>query len=111
MPTPREAYTNSVQREGYSGVRHQAADFGAAGEILGRAAQGFGQQLGKVADDLGEIKERYDVAAVKQADAEDAIEIARIRATALTVKGMGAPAAVEESRVAMKRSAPPGLLL
>jgi len=103
MPTPREAYTNSVQREGYSGVRHQAADFGAAGEILGRAAQGFGQQLGKVADDLGEIKERYDVAAVKQADAEDAIEIARIRATALTVKGMGAPAAVEESRVAIEK--------
>jgi len=64
MPTPREAFTNTVQRQGFSGARVQAADFGAAGEIMGRAAQGLGQQLGQVAEVVDKIQlERDKVAA------------------------------------------------
>lgn len=52
MPTPREAYTNTVEQQGYSNARLQAADYGAAGEITGRALQGFGDAVGKGVDAL-----------------------------------------------------------
>lgn len=68
MPTPREAYTNSVERQGVSGARHRAADFGAAGEAIGRAVQGFGQDLGRVAGDVAKIEERDAELAAREAD-------------------------------------------
>jgi len=68
MPTPREAFTNSVQREGYSGARVRAADFGSAGEIMGRALQGAGQDIAKVGDVFEAIEQRDAKTAAQQAD-------------------------------------------
>ena len=98
MPTPSEAYVNSVQRQGTTGARLRPADFGAAGETLGRAAQGFGQDLQQVAKNVDEIAERYDVAAAKSADAEDALKITEIHARTKTKTGFEAQQAVTDGR-------------
>lgn len=78
MPTPREAYSNTVDRQGYSGARMQAADYGAAGEIMGRAVQGAGQALTKVGEDLDQIQTIYATAAAKDADAQAALKLQAI---------------------------------
>ncbi len=67
MPTPREAYVNTVDRQGFSGARVQAADYGASGQIVARAAQGFGQDLQRVGQDLDDIQTIYAQAAAKDA--------------------------------------------
>jgi len=68
MPTPREAFTNSVQREGFSGARVRAADFGAAGETLGRAAQGLGQDIAKVGEQVDRMQEDKAKTDAQEAD-------------------------------------------
>jgi soluble lytic murein transglycosylase-like protein len=68
MVTPREAYQNTVERQGYSGARLRPADFGSAGEMIGRAAQGFGQDLSRVAENLSEIQKRDAETAAREAD-------------------------------------------
>ena len=52
MPTPREAYVNTVEAAPVAGQRVATADYGGAGEMLGRAAQGFGQDLQQVNQNL-----------------------------------------------------------
>jgi soluble lytic murein transglycosylase-like protein len=68
MVTPREAWQNSEERQGYSGARLRPADYGSAGEAIGRAAQGFGQDLTRVAADLTEIQKRDAETAAREAD-------------------------------------------
>lgn len=91
----QRATENTVREAPVTGARLQAHDYG--GDAYGRALEGFGQQLGKVADVVDEVVMRYDVAAAKNADTEDAIELAKIRATALTAVGEDAPKAHEEA--------------
>lgn len=79
MPTPREAYVNTVERQPFSGARVRAADFGAAGETLGRAAQGFGQRVGEVAQDVDEIQTIYAEAAAKDAMVQALTKVSAIR--------------------------------
>lgn len=66
MPTPREAFQNSVEQQGYSGARLRPANFGAAGEMIGRAIQGAGQSLTAVGEDLREIQEMNAEAKAKE---------------------------------------------
>jgi soluble lytic murein transglycosylase-like protein len=68
MVTPREAWSNGVQRQGYGGQRLRAADFGSAGEMIGRAAQDIGQDMARVADNLSEIQKRDAETAAREAD-------------------------------------------
>lgn len=68
MPTPREQYVNTVQRQGATGARLQAADFGAGGEMVGRALEGFGQDLQRVSDDRQEILKHDATVAAQEAD-------------------------------------------
>jgi hypothetical protein len=68
MPTPREAYTNSVERQGYSGARLRAADFGSAGEMIARAGQQAGQALGQAADSLLAIQKEDAKTLAQEAD-------------------------------------------
>lgn len=68
-----------------------------AGEIIGQAVEGFGRQLGNVAEEVDKIQAKFDEAAVRQADAEDALEIAKIKQRAMSAKGIDAAAAVEQA--------------
>jgi murein DD-endopeptidase MepM/ murein hydrolase activator NlpD len=89
---------NTVDPRPYTGERLRAADFGRGGEMIGEAVQGFGQQIGRATDVLAEIGEKYDEAAVRKADAEDALEISRIKQQALSAEGIDAQGAVEQAR-------------
>jgi hypothetical protein len=68
MPTPREAYTNGVERQGFSGARLRPADFGSAGETIGRAVQGFGEAIGQVGKTVEEIQKHDAEVAAQEAD-------------------------------------------
>lgn len=68
MPTPRESYMNTVEAAPVSGQRVATADYGAAGEIIGRAAQGFGQDVQRGAQDLDQIRTMQAVSDTKKAD-------------------------------------------
>lgn len=68
MPTPREAYVNSVERAPMGGERLRAADFGSGGEMIGRAVQKFGGDLSKTADNLLEIQKKDAELAAQEAD-------------------------------------------
>jgi Soluble lytic murein transglycosylase and related regulatory proteins (some contain LysM/invasin domains) len=68
MPTPREAYVNDVQRQGYSGARLRAADFGSAGEMIGRAAEGLGDQVQRTGRVVEDIQKRDAQTAAQEAD-------------------------------------------
>lgn len=68
MPTPREAFTNSVRADPIGGERLRAANYGAAGEMIGQAVQGFGQDLNRVAKDVEEIEIRDAEVAAQEAD-------------------------------------------
>lgn len=81
-----------------TGARLRASEFG--GEAYGRALEGFGKTVSQVADAADEIVYRFDLAEAKKADAEDAIELAKIRATALSAVGTEAPDAAEQARIA-----------
>lgn len=89
---------NTVREAPISSARMQAHDFG--GEVYGRALEGFGRQLSQTVDKVDEVVYKYDLAAAKKADAEDAIELAKIRATALSAIGTQAPDAAEQARIA-----------
>jgi murein DD-endopeptidase MepM/ murein hydrolase activator NlpD len=86
---------NTVDPRGYTNARVQTADFGQAGEMIGRAAIGAGEALGRVAANLDEIAAKHDEAAVRNADAEDALRISEIKQRALSAKGMDAQSAIE----------------
>ena len=62
--TPREAYSNTVDPAGATSARFQTADISSGAEAIGRAAQGFGQDLQKVASNIHEIqvKDAEDIA-------------------------------------------------
>ena len=90
MPTPREAYTNTVEQRGYGGERLQAGDFGAAGEMLGRAAQGFGQDLNKVAADWEEIEISRATDEARAADLAEQPSILEQRVAFSNLKGKAA---------------------
>ena len=64
---------------------------------------GFSQNLGQVADAVDEIGQKFDLAAAKKADAEDAVALAKIRAQALTAIGTEAPEAAEQARNAAEQ--------
>ena len=68
MPTPREAYVNTVEAAPVAGQRVATADYGAAGETIGRAAQGFGQNLDQVSQDLHTRQLIFAEAAAKDGD-------------------------------------------
>lgn len=89
---------NSVNAAPISRERFVAADYGAGGEMIARAAEKFGGDLGVVADNVDAIQQHYDVAAVKLADAQDTVKINTLRATALNAKGFEAQSAVEGAR-------------
>ncbi len=93
MPTPREAYANTVDRQGYSGARVRAADYGASGEIIGRAAQGFGRDLQQVSQDIDETQTIYAVAAAKKADTSAMPRLSAILTAVKNTEGMDTTAA------------------
>lgn len=68
MPTPREAYTNSVAARPDAGERLRPADYGGAGEIIARAGERFGQDLSQSIDNLTEIQKRDAQTAAQEAD-------------------------------------------
>lgn len=88
---------NTVDPRPYTGERLRAADFGRSGEMLGEAVQGFGQAVARVGADLDDIAQKHDEAAVRQADAEDALKISEIRQRALSAKGIDAQSAIEQA--------------
>lgn len=89
---------NTVDPRPYTGERLRAADFGRGGEMIGEAVQGFGQQMARSAEELDQIAAKYDEAAVRKADAEDALRISEIKQKALSAQGIDAQAAVAEAR-------------
>lgn len=89
---------NTVREAPITGARLQAHDYG--GEAYGRALEGFGRQLSQTVDQVDEVVYKFDLAEAKKADAEDAIELAKIRATALSAVGTQAPDAAEQARIA-----------
>lgn len=101
MPIQR-ATENTVREAPATSARLRPANFDAA-EIRARALQGFGQQLGQVADEVDQIVYKFDLAEAKKADSEDAVELAKIRAEALTAVGTEAPKAAELARTAAEQ--------
>jgi len=93
MPTPREAYQNTVERQGYSGARVQAADYGASGQIIARAAEGFGRDVQQVGQDLDDIQTIYAVAAAKKADTEAMPRLSAILTAVRNTEGLDTTAA------------------
>lgn len=77
--------------------RLQAAD-SRAGEIIGNAVAGFGQDVARFAEDQDRIGAIYDTAAVKDADAKAQADLSGIRNSVLTAKGQEAVAAKAEAR-------------
>lgn len=88
---------NQQELRPYTGERVRTADFGRAGEIMGEAIQGAGRALGEVRNDLDEIALKYDEAAVRRADAEDALKISQLKQRALSAQGIDAQSAIEEA--------------
>lgn len=90
--------------------RFQAADFGSAGETIGRAVAQAGGAVMDFAQQQDQINARYDEAAAKQADADSMLEIAKIKGEALASEGFDAQSAVttaakEIERVGREREA------
>lgn len=98
MPTPREAYVNSADRQGYSGARVQAADYGASGQIIARSVQGFGQDLQKVGDDLDETQTIYATAAAKKADTSAMMRLSAIASAVKNTEGFDTTAAMTQAQ-------------
>lgn len=89
---------NSVEQRPETNARLVAPNFGEGRAI----AQGVGNLAQGVADVGGmaaKLEEQYDLAAVKQADAEDLKQIATIRAEALSAEGFDAQAAIGDARI------------
>jgi murein DD-endopeptidase MepM/ murein hydrolase activator NlpD len=96
MAIPRVT-ENSVNQQGYTGARVQAADFG-EGRAISQGAQDLGRGINQAALAIDKIDEMYDTAAVKQADADDLKEIMQIKAEVLSAKGFEAQSALESGR-------------
>lgn len=92
---------NSVQPQGYTGARVQAADFASAGRAIARGAANLGAGVTDAAESLDKINEIYDTAAVKKADTEDLAQIMELRAQALNAEGFDAQTAVQSARQEM----------
>jgi murein DD-endopeptidase MepM/ murein hydrolase activator NlpD len=93
-----ERVTNtSEQLRPVTQERFRAPDISGGGEAIGRAVQGLGEQIGVLAKTHEEVQERYDKAAVRKADAEDALKISEIRAKALAAEGFDAQAAITDA--------------
>lgn len=90
MPTPRESYTNTVERQGFTGARLRPADFGAAGETLARAGQNFGNALGNTSDNLLKIQKQDADTAAQEADNARNVEWQTALAEFQTLQGKAA---------------------
>lgn len=98
MPTPREAYVNTVERQPIAGARVRAADYGASGEIIGRAAAGFGRDLQQVGQDLDETQTIYAVAAAKKADTSAMPRLSAILTAVKNTEGLDTTAAMQQAQ-------------
>lgn len=76
MPTVPVLNQNQVKQDPMTGAKFQAADFGAGGEMVGKAVQRFGQELAYSADQLDQINAIHDEAAAKR---QDNLGVDRIR--------------------------------
>ena len=92
----QRATENTVREAPATQARLQASDFGQ--EAYGRALEGFGKQLGSAVEEADKVVYKYDLAAAKNADTQDATELARIRAEALNSVGTEAETATEQAR-------------
>lgn len=95
----RRLTENTVREAPATTARLRPANFDAA-EIRAKALEGFGRQATQVVEQVDELVYKYDLAAAKKADAEDAIQLAKIRAEALAAVGTEAPEAAEKAREA-----------
>ena len=57
----------------------------------------MGAAIGQAADAHEQIQAKHDEAAVRQADAADALEIMKIKQGALSAKGIDAQSAIEQA--------------
>jgi murein DD-endopeptidase MepM/ murein hydrolase activator NlpD len=87
MPLAAPVNENSVAQQPLTRARLQPADFGAAGEMIGRAVQNAGHDVTEFAHEQDKINEFYDTAAVKKADAAVQEELAPVRASVLSSVG------------------------
>ncbi|HEX8421182.1 MAG TPA: M23 family metallopeptidase [Sphingomonas sp.] len=93
MPTVPVDTQNRVAADPLPRQRLQAADFGAAGEQIGRAVAGFGRAASQAVDDQDRLNERFDTAATKDRLSKVLTDIAPIRNQVLSAKGLDATAA------------------
>lgn len=70
MPTPKEAFVNTVERQAFGGERLRPANFSEGAETLGRAVQGFGDDLKTVAKNIDEIHKKDAEVAAQQRDTD-----------------------------------------
>lgn len=92
-----QRYTeNTQQLDRPAGGAIQSQDFSAGAQAIAKGVESFGQDLGGAAKNLDVIAAARDEAKVRQFDAEDAPQLARIRATALTSQGLDAETATAE---------------
>lgn len=96
-----ERVTNtSVNEAPATRARLQAGDYASGDELVGRAVSSFGQQLQQTSQDVDEIMYKYDAAAAKKADAEDALALSQLQTQALSSTGIEAQDAVKVAREA-----------
>lgn len=93
MPTVNPVNQNTERLQPLTQARLQAADFGSAGEQIGRAAQGLGRDIAQAAEVQQEINDRLDTAAVKTKLAEASAALAPIRSSVLSSQGLNTVAA------------------
>lgn len=91
-------YQNRVQADPMPRERLRPADFGSAGEEVGRAVAGFGQDIRQFAEEQDRINGIYDEAAVKQTLAKSLDEIAPVRNAVTTARGLDAAGAKAKAR-------------
>lgn len=91
-------YQNRVQADPLPREQLRAANFGAAGEMVGNAVARFGQAGQQMVEQQDKINAQYDEAAVKTTIAKSLDEIAPIRNAALSARGMDAAAAKVKAR-------------
>lgn len=103
MPVVRAFSENTQQLQPLARERVRAADFGSAGEAVGRSAQRFGGEVADFAKAQDQINAMYDEAAAKRADTQSMRAIAEVTGKALTAEGFDAQPAVESARQEIER--------
>lgn len=88
---------NTVEQRPETRERFAAPDFG-GGRAIGQGVANLAQGLQDVGTVGAQLEEQYDLAAVKQADADDLKKITAIRAEALSAEGFDAQAAIGNAR-------------